>query len=302
MKKKLLLLLFVVSFSAQGQTSVYHPFPDSGAVWNGRYFGYWFDYVESYSYIMSGDTLIGSNVFHKLMIPFVATQGSPVLGSPFHSAGYAGCIREDVANKKVFYVAPGDTAEVLLYNFNLQVGDTIPGFTRFGCQQWPQVIYGIDSILIGSDYRKRWLTDMMDYGYIIEGIGGNAGLLEGCLEHTFIDGPGFRLDCFQQNGNTLYSYTSAPCNLIDGVISITDENIFSLSPNPATNEFAIYNSQSAIKEVEVYDVVGRKQIVLPLNPLKGTSASIDVSELASGIYFVRVRTEKGSVVKKFIKQ
>ena len=46
--------------------------------------------------------------------------------------------------------------------------------------------------------------------------------------------------------------------------------------------------QWAISSVEIYDVLGEKQIALPLNPLKGTSASIDVSGLSPGVYFCRI--------------
>ncbi|MBK5285269.1 MAG: T9SS type A sorting domain-containing protein, partial [Bacteroidia bacterium] len=75
-----------------------------------------------------------------------------------------------------------------------------------------------------------------------------------------------------------------------------------LSPNPATHQLTISSRQWAIKEIEIYDVVGEKQIALPLNPLKGTSASIDVSGLAAGIYFVRVRGENKISVVKMVKE
>jgi hypothetical protein len=79
-------------------------------------------------------------------------------------------------------------------------------------------------------------------------------------------------------------------------------NIF---PNPATNQLTIETGQLKIKSVEIYDVVGERLLcTLTPNPSPSGegSASIDVSKLSPGMYFVRVRTEKGEVVKKIIKQ
>lgn len=77
-----------------------------------------------------------------------------------------------------------------------------------------------------------------------------------------------------------------------------------LSPNPAINEITVQSLKFKIESVEVFDVMGQRVIASPLNPLKGISAStvIDVSSLASGIYFVKLRGEKEERVGKFMKQ
>jgi hypothetical protein len=80
----------------------------------------------------------------------------------------------------------------------------------------------------------------------------------------------------------------------------TDEPL--LFPNPAINELMVKSSKSGDKSMEVFDVMGMKCLALPLNPLKGTSASIDVSKLAPGIYFVKLRGENEERVAKFVKQ
>jgi len=97
-------------------------------------------------------------------------------------------------------------------------------------------------------------------------------------------------------------YVKMPCATTDVNEIENSYSAVSLFPNPATNQLTISSRQWAIKEIEIYDVVGEKQIALPLNPLKGTSATIDVSGLAAGIYFVRARGEKMNAVVKFVKQ
>jgi hypothetical protein len=48
-------------------------------------------------------------------------------------------------------------------------------------------------------------------------------------------------------------------------------------------------------------MMGERLFALSLNLLKGTSASMDVSGLASGIYFVKAFDGKKVVMKKFVK-
>jgi hypothetical protein len=79
------------------------------------------------------------------------------------------------------------------------------------------------------------------------------------------------------------------------------KNIF-LSPNPATNQLTVSSTQGAIEEIEIYNLLGERVLSLPLNTLKGTSASIDVSELNPGIYFVTVTATNGNkVTRKVVK-
>ncbi len=93
MKRHLLLLATLSSLCANGQTSVYHPFPDSNAVWNFHFQWYCFangTADEYYSITISGDTIIGSQTYHKLSTPFVQSFSTGNCGgSPM---GYRGAI------------------------------------------------------------------------------------------------------------------------------------------------------------------------------------------------------------------
>jgi hypothetical protein len=55
-----------------------------------------------------------------------------------------------------------------------------------------------------------------------------------------------------------------------------------------------------IDNVEIYDVMGRK--VLLHTALHTPHTTIDVSHLPAGIYFVKLRTEAGEVVRKVVKE
>src|SRR5664279_2989016 len=115
--------------SAFPQTNVYHPFPDSDAVWNEDYWqegecGIYppCDRINDFSYIISGDTVINSKSYHKLYMPFVIRSSygwTPCGCSDYlRGIGYNGGIRQDTSNKKVWFIDHGAALEYLLYDFN----------------------------------------------------------------------------------------------------------------------------------------------------------------------------------------
>ena len=78
-------------------------------------------------------------------------------------------------------------------------------------------------------------------------------------------------------------------------------NNITLIPNPTTGELQVTSYELRITSVEVYDIYGKKQLS---NHLITPSShhKIDISYLSAGIYFVKITTEQGEVVKKVIKQ
>ena len=85
----------------------------------------------------------------------------------------------------------------------------------------------------------------------------------------------------------------------DGNIEIAENN-FNIYPNPVNDRLYI-ETESEIEEVVVYDVYGRVQNFRNSETQKLRN-SIDVSELNSGVYFVKVVTNDGEVVKRFVKK
>ena len=70
-----------------------------------------------------------------------------------------------------------------------------------------------------------------------------------------------------------------------------------LYPNPVNDKLYIV-TEAEIEDVVVYDVFGRQQ-----STVNGQqSLSIDMSDLNSGVYFVKIYTDNGNFVKRIIKQ
>jgi hypothetical protein len=73
---------------------------------------------------------------------------------------------------------------------------------------------------------------------------------------------------------------------------------FTLLPNPA-NESITITSTSIFNTVEIVSFLGQTILSQPAN---GNRLTLDVSNLTNGVYFVRIITENGASVQKFVKQ
>ena len=87
--------------------------------------------------------------------------------------------------------------------------------------------------------------------------------------------------------------------------TLTGENIaeltssFNVYPNPVNDKLYIETlTQTQTLTVEIYDVYGRQQSMV--NGQQSTV--IDVTSLNSGVYFVKVVTENGEAVRRFVKK
>ncbi|WP_160128538.1 T9SS type A sorting domain-containing protein [Kordia antarctica] len=85
----------------------------------------------------------------------------------------------------------------------------------------------------------------------------------------------------------------------DAQIDATSETVFNISPNPGINELNIRLAQKTDAAVEIYNLLGRKIYTGKLTALHN---AIDITSWKSGIYLVKVITEKKSITKRFVKK
>ena len=71
--------------------------------------------------------------------------------------------------------------------------------------------------------------------------------------------------------------------------------------NPVKNELAINGLPSNVKEVSVFNLLGKSVLQNKVNN-QSSSLSFDVSNLTTGIYIVKISGEFGSYTRKFVKQ
>lgn len=92
--------------------------------------------------------------------------------------------------------------------------------------------------------------------------------------------------------DNIYFYNSATAGVEDNLFNV------SIYPNPASNRLNI-SAANTIQNAEIYNVLGKKVMNVTINK---TSESIDISNLASGVYMIKYNVEGTSGTSKFIKQ
>jgi len=292
--------LFIVKGYTNPST-IYKPLPDAGANWNmarekfctapgGRWF---------YSIRYNGDTLVGNKTFKKLDIPFYHADPASTFQCLVTSQPglYAGALRQDNTNRKVYFLPPNNTQELLLYDFTMTVGDTLKGYLA------SSLTYKVVSIntFVGGGLVRKQLNLVMsgcpsDTLRFIEGIGSSYGLLYGPTP-CIADVDRNSLLCMSVGNIPQYQLPNiSNCALITTNKTIISAPTFSLYPNPAEEYFQI-ESKSPILSASIIDGTGREiEIQLPGDgkfPLRG---------LGGRLYWVKIQTKDGVAVQKMVKK
>jgi len=294
MKKSIILLPILLIFSsAFGQD--YFPFPSSGAIWNHNIVNFEGTPYVSYRYRLGiiGDTIINSKQYSKVY----QLEGVEL---NILNSDYVGAIREE--DKKIYAITVCDgEPEVLLYDFDVEVGDIINSNTIQGYLSEPIEVLDIEEIeLLDGTIRKK-INVGVDYW--IEGIGSKGGLFAPItampLNYTSV-----WLKCFNHNETNVYidSYTSGlSCELC---FCVLDTPSFEISdriivyPNPFTNKLDIELETNSIFDVNIFDSTGA--IVKQLRNL--SSNTLDLKNLVNGIYLIQVIDDDRIYYKKIIKE
>lgn len=97
--------------------------------------------------------------------------------------------------------------------------------------------------------------------------------------------------------NQAYIATEKDYSLSIDENSKPTSNLIEMFPNPANNKLTIEASQKT--DIVILNLKG--QIIKRINAAE-KQTTIDISDLARGMYFIKVRTKKDFAVKKFIKE
>jgi len=127
------------------------------------------------------------------------------------------------------------------------------------------------------------------------------GIIPGAIEKEFTpteNGTYFTIvtleNCSSDPSNTIFID-----NLSIGGNAIRDGQ-FSLFPNPAKDQLTIKNEQIGINSVILIDMLGKKVINVQQNNVN--EVTINLTKIQTGLYQVRIETEKGIYTSKIIKQ
>lgn len=300
--------VWVIHNRAQAQFNVYHPFPSDGAVWGMESFCVDIScgdlaYVQNF---IAGDTIIDGLNYKKIQEVYADMTGNMCCFPPGDDG--MGYLREDTAARKVYWRNMQTGAESLLYDFTLNVGDPLQGFL-FDCNPGSSSVVSVDSILVGSSYRRRINIDTTETCRsfsLIEGIGSTTGLT-GCFFSPFAQ-IGTELVCFTEGGEVLYNAPCGPPNVLPcGTLPVAVENAYPsgltvlvVSPNPAS-DIVFIGAGGTVSPfvVSVFDMYGNE---LLREDVAASRPSIDVSRLASGTYFIKTQDATSCSFGKLMKR
>jgi len=328
----MLMLYSTAQLNAQRDISTFIPISDQGR---------W--YVNTTLIYANGDTIINGKSYIKIF----TDEGYPV-ALPHYLFG----IRSDATTQRVYgiYGTPqqvkdvdnnllfttSDTTELLLYDFSLQVGDSVTFYVfgrhisaeqsnilqEKGVRIDPSVTndnyvpaFG-DPVTVTADsvaHRNFYIQakrgypeyDVFNYTWI-EGIGSLYGLYQPDIfqfllnTHNFDCAVGWTyLLCYEENEVKLlnthrdliddpddcYAHV-APEDIMWGISDKTPPDI-RLYPNPASDVIHVVCPESLILDnvnIDFYSILGEK---LKSQHINGSSVTVSVNELPTGIYVVR---------------
>jgi hypothetical protein len=302
----LIIYCLIGNLSLLAQTNVYHPFPDSNATWASTYD----DINPGYSYdrfYLDGDTIMEGRIYNKVY-NFIN----------WNQRNFVGGIRQDTTEKRVYaklssYLYPlypatvppfQDTSDCLLYDFNLQIGDSI----KIPSTYW---FYGylyvnnIDSTEIEGNYRKYWVLNSnlhpWENSYWIEGIGSLNGLFWPHYDREFSI---CNLECMTQDIVQLYIMDGGVgnCPYIPNSILNKEVNVeLEIFPNPVHDNITLNFPRLETNEVvfTIFDFTGK--LIVQKGKISTEQSHIDVSFLKEGIYIIQIEIENQFYNYKFIK-
>ncbi len=290
---KAFLLTLVITLTLQlANSQDYIGLPESGRKWVNAYMhvtGFpdpWPQVQNSVSFCSAGvDTLINEIDYTQI--------------DECDTGSYKGAFRN--AEGRVYFVPADSLSEFILYDFTLNVGDTV--FNVYcepcGCEPCGIVPFVVcaqtDSIAVadGSYRRTVRVADYLDGsnsgGQWIEGIGNSQGLFQeyyGSISEYF-----WELACFRQNDTIVYSYSWAGCPpLVSASNQLPNHTEWNVFPNPSSSVFyistAVGSEPLSVGQFRVYDTSGRLMDVTPEK--EGNRVKINLQGFPAGIYWLQV--------------
>lgn len=293
MKKALILLLAMIPVLTQGQ--VMEALVDTTKLWSSVVQQIFPPaYTKSHYVKFNGDTIVDSQHYAKVW----TSEDSLML-----SWNLDGIIREDI-NHQVFYRPISGTVDHLIYDFGMQVGDTI----QLWNQNFPKLRLSlIDSIYIYDKYVKRFSFDPLspkqgesrqNANVWYEGIGDLCGVLNSGMDQMV--GQVLDLLCYFEDDVLKYhhsGYTSCYQNIV-GMSEVEGYNrCHSVYPNPVTShstlEYVSLTGEAA--EVFIYSVTG--QLIRQSKIV--SSIELNHSDFNPGHYFYVIYETDGYACGRF---
>ncbi len=286
------IVMLLMPFGTKAQN--YVPFPDSGGLWKETY--WWqpspFFYNGIGDTYIEGDTVINDTVYHKV---YNLRRDVFCSDSIISEPEYDGALREDTINQKVYYRGIINASDQLLYDYSLEIGDTLQ--TNMYTPYYGVYVTAIDTITtFDGVHRRIWYLDSEEpfdgWPQIIEGIGSTSGLHGGT--EPYWEGWN-ELLCFSVNGEEVWRSFRDTCYVITDTCATVgiNETVYSETkikyyPNPvgtsSTVSFEFNQIQTVDNYLWIFDLFGQK---IAHTKFQDNSLTI-TSPSSKGLYMVKI--------------
>ena len=206
---------------------------------------------------VAGDTTIKNLVYTKLSNSGIRTYSYQGHNSTSHfSDPHYALIRSDSTCTYLLF----DNEEVLLYDFSLQVGDTLPETFINGNTV---IVSSIDTVIVNGKSLRRFNiyepnNNSLISNWYIEGIGHEYGLIEPMFL-MMDNATGF--ECYAEDGVAIFPEGSN-CDLTVAVIKVMKpETALCIYPNPSQGLITLTYPSNTTKEVEIQIRGARGEVI-----------------------------------------
>ena len=281
MKRLSIIIISFLSIAATAQTNI-----DVGTKWTYTHndFGY---YIPTYIEVV-GDTMIDGVRWYILE------------GVGGCASGYKDyLIRED--DSKVFMLDPDTNIENILYDYSKTTGES----WEIPIDEFVTYVINVDSVgtivIDGVEYNVQYI-DNIEFGYrIIEGIG--------CSKYFFPQGnicdPHYGgIRCFTSDSLDIDFDPNYECDATyfptstSEAFQTVEVNIY---PNPTSSTLTIMNTHDlSIQRIEVCTLDGSVKKALNISSEK-ERYEVNIIDLTSGIYLIKIISNGTELVEKIIK-
>ena len=270
--------------------------------------------IRYVAYTVDGDSVI-NNVLYKVIyedgISVLQDDVSPwdppgsvgnYSTSSYHNFNPKGFYRSE--GKKMFTWNQNIMSEELLYDFDVEIGDTMD--VSESMFYGNVVVYDIDSIQIGGEWRKVIFASLDTQELItdvfVEGIGNLISGLDG-IPTPNVSGLSYSLTCYSYNGDnynislgngTLLDLMDDPCEFAIGINERSAAVSFDVYPNPAHDNLQVINLTTHVGDKLKFTDISGKTILQ--EKICKSSCDINTASLPAGIYFLEVGGEVRKVL------
>jgi hypothetical protein len=244
-----------------------------------------------YVLYVQGDTVIGPYTYKKMR-----TRGtyhyiyvmSPGCSETDHFADLPNMLLRQDSTRIWQYNNLGDE---LLYDFNLQVGDTLP-MGGYNSTFDTIVVDSISTLMVSNAPRKVFHLSTDPFNLLIEGIGGLTSSGSGGFLVSYP--PCFEceqgLSCYSMNDTVYYPSLQAPCSFNVGIEQVLKKQPITFYPNPVEDFVVLKLPDDHLIKIACTNLMGQS-FQVKFEQISPGEWKLNTSSLIKGIYFLNIEQE-----------